>query len=778
MPPAGPAKPVTAGGTLDPVCGMLVDSATTPHRTEHGGRSWFFCSAGCVTTFKADPARYDGSRAATAPTANGVTTPRGPWTCPMHPQIRRDGPGACPLCGMALEPLQSTAHDAPNPELVDFTHRFVLAACLSLPLLALTMGADLTGLHLLAPPVSAWVQFALATPVVLWSGQPFLVRGWASLRSRHLNMFTLITIGVGAAYLVSLAATFAPGLFPVALRDMHGGAPVYYEAAAVVVALVLLGQILELRARAATGRSIRALLDLAPPTARRIDAQGNEQDVPLAELRSGDRLRVRPGEKLPVDGRVVEGASHVDESMLTGEPLPRAKQAGDAVTGGTVNGTGALVVVAGAVGADALLARIIRLVADAQRSRAPIQDLADRVSAWFVPAVVAVAALAFIVWAAFGPTPALGFALLNAMAVLVIACPCALGLAVPMSIMVGTGRAARAGVLFRDAAALQGLAQVDTLLVDKTGTLTVGRPTLEALDALPGFEPQQLLAWAAAVERSSEHPLASAIVAGARERRAPRALAREFASHTGLGVSARVEDREILLGGRRLLEERGIATDLLQKQAAAYRDRGSIVLFIAVGGLPAGLIAVHDPLRQTAVAAVRALRTQGLRIIMLTGDNATTAQHVAAQLGGLDGVRAELSPADKQRIVRELQHERRRVAMTGDGINDAPALAAADVGIAMGGGTDVAIQSAGVTLLGGDLGGVLRALTIARATMRNIRQNLFFSLVFNGIGVPVAAGVLYPFAGILLSPMIAGAAMALSSVTVITNALRLRNARA
>ena len=761
---------------LDPVCGMTVDPATSPHRAEHAGTTRYFCSAGCLRKFQADPTRYDGSRRAEAPPSPAATS-GSVWTCPMHPEIRRDGPGACPLCGMALEPLHAGSDDAPNPELLDFTRRFWVAAALSLPLLMLTMGADLLGLHLLAPRASAWVQLALATPVVLWSGQPFIVRGWASLRSWHLNMFTLILIGVGAAYAVSLVATLAPALFPEAVRGMHGAAPVYFEAAAVVVALVLLGQILELRARAATGRAIRALLDLAPPTARRIDVQGNEVDVPLADVKSGDRLRVRSGEKLPVDGRVAEGTSHVDESMLTGEPLPRSKQPGDTVTGGTVNGAGTLIVVAGAVGSDALLARIIHLVADAQRSRAPIQDLADRVSAWFVPAVVGIAVLAFIVWAVVGPAPPLGLAVLNAMAVLVIACPCALGLAVPMSIMVGTGRAARAGVLFRDAAALQVFAQVDTLLVDKTGTLTVGKPTVEAIDALPGFESQQLLAWAAAVERGSEHPLATAIVGAARERKLPRALAREFTAHTGQGVSAQVDGHAILLGNHKLLAAQGVASDGLEAQAAVHRLRGSIALLVAVDGRPAGLIAVSDPLRENAAATVSALRGQGLRVIMLTGDNAVTARHIAERVGGLDGFHADLSPADKQRIVRELQHEGRRVAMTGDGINDAPALAAADVGIAMGGGTDVAIQSAGVTLLGGDLGGVLRARRVALATMRNIRQNLFFSLIFNGIGVPVAAGALYPIAGILLSPMIAGAAMALSSVTVITNALRLRNAR-
>ncbi len=755
---------------------MTVDVASTPHHAAHGGQHWHFCSASCVRKFTAEPARYDGSRA--APSAAHEAAREGAvWTCPMHPEIHSPGPDACPLCGMALEPLDAGPDDAPNPELVDFTRRFIVACILTLPVLALTMGADLVDLHVLDAQRSAWVQFALATPVVLWCGRPFLVRGAASFRSGALNMFSLVSIGVSAAYLFSLVATIAPQWFPAVLRDMHGGAPVYYEAAAVVVALVLLGQILELRARAATGRAIHALLDLAPPTARRIDPDGNEIDVPLADVKQGERLRVRPGERLPVDGRVVEGASHVDESMLTGEPLPQTRKSGDHVTGGTVNGSGTLVIAAEAVGAEATLARIIQRVTEAQRSRAPIQDLADRVSSWFVPAVVAIAALAFVAWWLWGGPQALGLALLNAMAVLVIACPCALGLAVPMSIRVGTGRAARAGVLFRDASALQALAQVDTLIVDKTGTLTIGKPTLERIEALPGFDELTLLAWSAALERGSEHPLASALITAARERKAPRALARDFEAIAGQGVRGDVGGHAILLGNRALLDAQGVPTETLDSRAEVHREQGSIALYIAVECQPAGVLVIHDPLRKDAAATVTALRARGLRVIMATGDNARTAAHTAESLGGLDGVKAGLSPAGKQDFVRQLQAEGHRVAMAGDGINDAPALAAADIGLAMGGGTDVAIQSAGCTLLGGDIAAILRARRIAEATMRNIRQNLFFSLVFNGLGVPIAAGALYPFTGILLSPMFAGAAMALSSVTVITNALRLRHAR-
>jgi P-type Cu+ transporter len=674
---------------------------------------------------------------------------------------------------MALEPVDATAA-AESPELVDFTRRFRLAALLSVPILTLSMGPDLLGVHLLPAAISAWVQLLLATPIVFWSGAPLLVRGWTSLGTRRLNMFTLIAIGVGAAYLYSLIATITPQLFPAPMRAMHGMAPVYFESAAVVITFALLGQILEMRARAATGRSIRALLDLSPVTACRIDSHGGEQDVALAQVRLGDRLRVRPGERLPVDGRVMEGNSHVDESMLTGEPLPKAKQPGDKVTGGTINGQGTLVVLAEAIGAEARLARIIRLVSEAQRSRAPIQNLADRLSAWFVPAVIGIACATFLTWWLLAPTPSLGTAILNAMAVLVIACPCALGLAVPMSIRVGTGRAAQAGVLFRDAATLQVLSRVDTVVVDKTGTLTAGKPAVEAIETLGEYDEQLLLSLAAAAERPSEHPLARALVAAAVERHAPRNLARNFMAHAGLGVSANVAGHAVLIGNAALLESHGIQTQALSMRAAEFRAEGSIVLFMAVDGRLAGLFAVNDPLRESAAPTIRRLRQLGIRVVMLTGDNLVTARHVAALLGGIDEVLADRSPAEKLQVVRGLQSKGRRVAMTGDGINDAPALAAAEVGIAMGSGTDVAIQSAGVTLLGGDIGAILRARHIAEATMRNIRQNLFFSLVFNGIGVPVATGMLYPITGTLLSPMFAGAAMAFSSVTVISNALRLR----
>ena len=754
----------------DPVCGMQVDPAHAEHRTEYGGRSWYFCCSGCQLAFRQDPERYIRA----APTATPVDLPQATaWTCPMHPEIRQVTAGACPLCGMALEPVNPTEDAAPNPELADFTRRFWFAAALAAPLLLLSMGTDMLGLHLLSSSASAWLQLLLATPIVLWSGRPFFERGLLSLRTRRLNMFTLIMIGVGSAYLYSLVATVAPGIVPAPVNDMHGEPPVYFEAAGVVVALVLLGQILELRTRAATRRSIRALLDLAPATARRIEPSGDEHDVALALVRVGDRLRIRPGEKVPVDGRIVEGISGIDESMLTGEPMPQQRGSGDTVTGGTLNTTGTLVIVAAAVGEDAVLARIIDSVHQAQRSRAPIQNLADKVSSWFVPAVVCIAAVAFAVWLAVGPEPRLGHALLNAMAVLIIACPCALGLAVPISILVGTSRAARAGVLFRDAASLQAFESVDTLLIDKTGTLTLGKPALVAMESLPGFTDDQLLRLAAGAELASEHPLAQAVLGAAAARGLEAARPTDFRLHVGRGISATLEGRRVTLGSEALLGQMAIDTAELGRRAAPHRRDGASIICIAIDAQAAGILAVADPLRPSAAPAVRALRLLGLRVIMLTGDNAATAAAVAARVGGLDGLQSDLSPADKQAVVRDLQRAGYKVAMTGDGINDAPALAAADVGIAMGGGTDVAIQSAGITLLGGDLAGVLRARRFARATMRNIRQNLFFSLVFNGIGVPVAAGLLFPFTGLLLSPMIAGAAMALSSVTVIANALRL-----
>ena len=759
----------THATVIDPVCGMTVDPAKTPHHAAHGGSDYHFCSAGCLAKFTADPAKYLSD----APPAQPVAAPGATWTCPMHPEIRREGPGTCPICGMALEPEAPSLDDGPNPELVDFTRRFWVSAVLAVPLLILTMGSELLGLHLVSPAISPWLQLALTAPIVLWAGWPFFTRGWTSLVTRKLNMFTLIAIGVGAAFLYSLVATVAPGLFPQAFQ-MHGMVPVYYEAAGVVVALVLLGQVLELRARAATGKAIRALLNLAPKTARRLDADGTEADIPLSEVQAGDRLRVRPGEAVPVDGIVIEGRSSVDVSMLTGEPLPVAKEPASALTGGTVNGTGSLVMEAQAVGADTMLSRIVRMVAEAQRSRAPIQAVADRISGWFVPLVIAIAIASFAVWSLVGPEPRMGLALLNAIAVLIIACPCALGLATPMSIMVATGRGAQAGVLVKHAEALQAFEKVDTLVIDKTGTLTEGKPKLVGIETLGGIAENDLLGLTAAVEARSEHPLAHAIVTAASDRRLKLAEPQDFAVQVGLGVSATVNGRAVVIGNSAQMQRIGIDAAPLHDAAEAKRRGGAGVMLIAVDGRLAGLVAVADPIRGNARSAIEALRKQGLRVIMLTGDNPTTAQVVADAVGGLDGVHAELKPEDKARIVGELKATGAKVAMAGDGINDAPALAAADVGLAMGTGTDVAIESAGITLTKGDLAAVVRARKLARATMANIRQNLFFSFLFNGIGVPVAAGVLYPVSGILMSPMFAGAAMALSSFTVVMNALRLR----
>jgi len=770
---AGGAAQPTGTKAVDPVCGMTVDPATTAHHAAHEGVDYHFCSAGCRTKFIADPARYLSD----APRAEPAATPGAIWTCPMHPNIRQEGPGTCPICGMALEPELPSLDDAPNPELIDFTRRFWVSAVLVVPLLIVSMIAELIGVQFVSPDASPWVQLALAAPIVLWGGKPFFERGWASLRTRHLNMFTLIAIGVGAAFLYSLVATLAPGLFPPSFR-MHGGVvPVYYEAAGVVVTLVLLGQVLELRARAATGKAIRALMDLAPKTARRIGADGAEEDVSLGDVAAGDRLRIRPGDAIPVDGEVVEGRSTVDESMLTGEPIPVEKQAGDAVTGGTVNGTGSLVMEARAVGADTMLARIVRMVAEAQRSRAPIQAVADRISGWFVPLVVLIALAAFVVWNFVGPEPRFGHALLNAIAVLIIACPCALGLATPMSIMVGTGRGAQAGVLVKNAEALQALEGVDTLVIDKTGTITEGKPRLVAIEVLDGIDEAELLGLAAATEAQSEHPLAHAVVTAAKERGLEAGAVEDFASQTGLGVSAVVGGRAVVVGNAAQLTRIGADPAALEAVAAPYRESGAGVMFVALDGKAAGLLAVADPVRANAREAIAALRADGLTVVMLTGDNQITADAVARAVGGLDGVRADLRPEDKARIVGELKAAGAKVAMAGDGINDAPALAAADVGLAMGTGTDVAIESAGMTLTRGDLSAIVRARRLADATMRNIRQNLFFSFLFNGIGVPVAAGVLYPPFGILMSPMFAGAAMALSSFTVVVNALRLNRVR-
>jgi Cu+-exporting ATPase len=754
----------------DPVCGMAVDPAKTSHHAEHDGQSYHFCSAGCRQKFLSDPGKYLNSvmEDIAPPSLEGSI-----WTCPMHPQIRQPVPGSCPICGMALEPEAPTLDDAPNPELVDFTHRLWVAGALAVPLLILSMGGEMLGLHLVPPSWSPWIQLVLCAPIVLWAGWPFFERGWASLKSRHTNMFTLISLGVGAAFLYSLAATVAPGLFPAALRQHGGMVPVYYEAAGVVVALVLLGQVLELRARAATGRAIRSLLNLAPQTARRMQADGSDDEVPLSKVVRGDRLRIRPGEAIPVDGTVLEGQSSVDESMLTGEPAPVLKAAGSSVTGGTVNGYGSLVMEARAVGSETMLARIVAMVSEAQRSRAPIQAVADRIASWFVPLVVLIAVATFAIWLFVGPEPRLGHALLNAIAVLIIACPCALGLATPMSIMVGTGRGAQAGVLIKNAEALQALERVDTLVIDKTGTLTEGKPKLVAVSSVEGFSEDDLLALAAAVETNSEHPLARAVVNAAKDRALSLGTVSAFEAHTGLGITGNVDGRAVAVGNADQMRKVSADPSLLDEQAERWRAEGAGVMLVAVEGRCAGLLVVADPIKASAPEAIAALHAEGLRIVMLTGDGKGTAQSVAKAIGGIDEVHADLKPEDKARIIAELKAKGARVAMAGDGINDAPALAAADVGVAMGTGTDVAIESAGLTLTNGDLSAMVRARRLARATMANIRQNLFFSFLFNGIGVPVAAGILYPMAGVLLSPMIAGAAMAASSFTVVLNALRL-----
>ncbi|SNT12357.1 Cu+-exporting ATPase [Sphingomonas laterariae] len=762
------------GAVRDPVCGMEVDRAATAHHAEHDGLTYQFCSAGCRAKFVADPARFTGwdVRSADPTTFSGSV-----WTCPMHPEVRRRAPGTCPICGMALEPAEPTADGGPSLELVDFTRRFWVSAVLAAPLLLLSMGAEMLGLDLVPMSWSPWVQLALTAPIVLWAGRPFFERGWASLKTRQYNMFTLIAIGVGAAFLYSLMATVAPGVFPASFRNHGGMAPVYYEAAGVVVALVLLGQVLELRARAATGRAIRALLNLAPKTARRIGADGAELEVPLGEVMTGDRLRVRPGEAVPVDGTVLEGRSSVDESMLTGEPAPVLKTRGGAVTGGTVNGTGSLVMEAQAVGADTMLARIVAMVAEAQRSRAPIQAVADRISGWFVPLVLLIALATFIVWNVVGPEPRFGHALLNAIAVLIIACPCALGLATPMSIMVGTGRGAQAGVLVKNAEALQALDTVDTLVIDKTGTLTEGKPKLVAVEPQGAFDADEVLALAAAVEARSEHPLAVAMVTGAKDRGLAVGQVEDFQSQTGMGISGRVNGRDVVVGNAAQMRRVGADASTLEAAAERHRAQGGGVMLVAIDGAAAGLITVADPIKASAREAIAALHAEGLRIVMLTGDSRGTAEAVAKAIGGIDEVHADLKPDDKARIVGGLKAKGACVAMAGDGINDAPALAAADVGVAMGTGTDVAIESAGLTLTKGDLSAMVRARRLARATMANIRQNLFFSFLFNGVGIPIAAGVLYPVASILLSPMFAGAAMALSSFTVVANALRLNAVR-
>lgn len=770
------ASSLPEGSTVkDPVCGMDVDPGTTEHHAEFRGTAYHFCSARCLARFEADPATY---AARTAPPDSAPPMAEGTiYTCPMHPQIRQVGPGNCPICGMALEPEMPSADTGPSAEYLDMRRRFWIGLALTMPVFLLEMGGHLVDLHsAIAPQTSNWIQLVLATPVVLWAGWPFFVRGWQSVMNRHLNMFTLIAMGTGAAWLYSVVATLAPGIFPATMRGMGGAVPVYFEAAAVITVLVLLGQVLELRAREQTGGAIRALLDLAPKTARRIKADGSDEEVGLDAVEVGDRLRVRPGEKVPVDGTLVEGRSTLDESMITGESMPVGKEVGAKLIGGTMNQTGGFVMEAGKVGRDTMLAQIVRMVADAQRSRAPIQRLADDVSGWFVPAVIVVAVIAFLAWFFIGPEPRFAHALVAAVAVLIIACPCALGLATPMSIMVGVGRGAGLGVLIKNAEALERFEKVDTLVVDKTGTLTEGHPKVTAIVPAVGHSADDILRLAGTLERSSQHPLGLAIVSAAEAKGLTLGKAQNFDAPIGKGVTGSLEGKQLIIGNQRIMTEAGIDVSALTAKAEELRNDGATVIFMAADGAPAGLFAIADPVKTTTPKAVKGLAADGVRVVMLTGDNKTTAEAVARKLGITD-VEAEVLPEEKSAIVTRLREEGRIVAMAGDGVNDAPALAAADVGIAMGTGTDVAIESAGVTLLRGDLQGIDRARKLSAATMKNIRQNLFFAFIYNALGVPVAAGVLYPSFGILLSLVIAAAAMGLSSVSVITNSLRLRKAR-
>ncbi len=796
----------------DPVCGMKVDPQSARASTAHGGIMYYFCCQGCLTKFKADPAKYLPKTGLTPTAAPAAAKASGIYTCPMDPEVRQEGPGACPKCGMALEPEdvaapairteyvcpmhpeivrdepgdcplcgmalepRTTAVEEANPELDDMTRRFWVSTALAVPVFLLAMGADLApdfAARFISGRVLQWVEFALATPVVLWGGWPFFVRGWRSLVNRHLNMFTLVALGVGIAWIYSTVATLAPGIFPSSLQMPNGTIAVYFEAAAVITALVLLGQVLELRARTRTSAAIKMLLGLAPKTARIVRPDGREEDIGLDQVHPGDKLRVRPGEKVPVDGVVDEGSSSIDESMVTGEPIPVEKHPGDRVIGATVNGTGGLLMRAEKVGTETLLAQIVRMVSEAQRSRAPIQRLADVVAGYFVPAVILIAVVTFLVWGQWGPEPRLAHAIINAVAVLIIACPCALGLATPMSIMVGTGRGATAGVLIKNAEALEIMEKVDTLVVDKTGTLTLGKPTLTAVIAANGFREEDILQLGASLERASEHPLAAAIVGGTEARKITLLPVAQFQSVTGKGVRGEVSGKAVAIGNRKLLETLNVDPGALDERATALRAEGQTVMFVVIDGKAAGMIGVSDPIKESTPEAIRALHEEGLQIVMLTGDNRVTAEAVAKKLG-IDRVTAEVLPEQKVEIVKRLQGEGRTVAMAGDGINDAPALAQAQVGIAMGTGTDVAMESAGVTLLKGDLRGIVRARRLSRATMRNIRQNLFFAFIYNALGVPVAAGVLYPFFGLLLSPIIAAAAMSFSSVSVVTNALRLR----
>lgn len=758
---------------LDPVCGMTVDPATSKHRFEHHGETFHFCSAGCRTKFAADPAKYLAKEKAPEPEMAAGTI----YTCPMHPEIRQVGPGSCPICGMALEPEVASLETGPNPELADMTRRFWIGGALALPAVVLEMGGHLAGSHNWIDPVlSNWIQLVFATPVVFWAGWPFLVRGWQSLATRNLNMFTLIAMGTGVAYVYSLIGTLAPQIFPATFRGHEGAVAVYFEAAAVITVLVLLGQVLELRARDATSGAIKALLQLAPKTARRVDADGSEHEVEIEQLHAGDSLRVRPGEKVPVDGIILEGRSSLDESLVTGESMPVTKETDAKVIAGTLNQSGSFIMRADKVGRETLLSQIVQMVADAQRSRAPIQRLADQVAGWFVPTVIAVAIAAFGAWAWFGPEPRLAFGLVAAVSVLIIACPCALGLATPMSIMVGVGRGAQAGVLIKNAEALERMEKIDTLVVDKTGTLTEGKPKVVAIVPATGFVEDDILRLAASVERASEHPLADAIMRAAKEKQLSLGQVEEFDSPTGKGATGKVDGKTIVLGNAGYLSSIGIDTRAIDTEAERLRQDGATVINMAVNGKLAGLFAIADPVKASTREALKALAAEGIKVIMLTGDNRTTAEAVARRLG-IAEVEAEVLPDQKSAVVTKLQKIGRSVAMAGDGVNDAPALAAAEVGIAMGTGTDVAMESAGITLLKGDLTGIVRARNLSQATMSNIRQNLFFAFVYNAAGIPIAAGILYPTFGVLLSPIIAAAAMALSSVSVVGNALRLRATR-
>lgn len=769
--------PSNGGTATDPVCGMEVTIEGAKHKATHDGETQYFCSAGCREKFDKDPDHYlsGAHRAVDEDVPEGTI-----YTCPMHPEVRQVGPGSCPICGMALEPETFSAEDTgPDPELVDFTRRFWIGTVLAVPLLVLAMG-PMVGLgwvrDAIGEQTAQWAELLLGTPVVWWCGWPFLVRGWRSFRSWNLNMFSLISMGVAASWLFSVVAVIAPDIFPEGFRDMHGTVPVYFEAAAVIVVLVLLGQVMELRAREGTGKAIRALLDLAAKTARVIREDGSEDEISLDEVQVGDKLRVRPGEKVPVDGEVIEGHSSIDESMITGEPVPVEKSVSDSVTGATINGNGSLVIEAKRVGADTVLSQIVEMVGKAQRSRAPIQKYADKVSGFFVPAVIGVAVLAFFGWALFGPAPALSYALIAAVSVLIIACPCALGLATPMSVMTATGRGAQAGVLIRNAEALERFEKIDTLILDKTGTLTEGKPRLVSVEAELGHEADEVLRLAATLERGSEHPLAEAIVNGAQEKGLDLGRPDGFEALTGKGVKGSVDGRQVALGNSRLVADLGGDPGEMEEKINARRDQGETVMFVLVDGALAGLVSVADPVKETTPAALRELHRLGLRIIMATGDNERTAKAVAAKLG-IDEIRADVLPQDKARIIEELQQQGAKVAMAGDGVNDAPALAQADVGIAMGSGADVAIESAGLTLVKGNLDGIVRARRLAQAAMRNIRQNLFFALGYNAIGVPIAAGVLYPFFGILISPMFAAFAMSASSISVVSNSLRLRGVK-